>query len=372
MLAASHFRLRSRRVPRKVRYRRRIRRAKFQRFARKVRKAVGRKGKPPKWHIFRSTATVTAGATLIGTGQTFLDFGHGLQTHYDGLVALGAVAQMNVFKTAVGPPSTWKPDFADRFLNVYKSYMVIFITNNSSTAVYGKLMVARPRKHINDPDMYPGRLASNDLFGAQGSVPNDWVSRQGIANLGLETNYADYGDMTDKVAPTSLNDIGWVWHNSPSFKRYWKGKIKSFTWAPMECKKFTFKFKRRVNVDTASEYTMNPATTDPANVPVDFMVNPVQDWMLTPAESGFSQMHRGRGAMISFLVHGVPARDDQGGMGLTIPNLDCYWINGYKYGWSSPGRREFHVSSPNPLTDSTDVQVAIPAFGSAPGPIQVG
>lgn len=369
MLAGSHFRIRRRRVPRRQRYRRKVRRARFKRFAKKVRKAVGRRGKPPKWHIFRSTAVLSPGGSITTTGQGIMDIAHGHSTHYDGLVALGAVAQNNVQKVE-GTPDTYSPMFADRFLNVYKSYMVLYMTNNSSTHVYGKMAICKPRKHINSPNMHPGLIADHDINGMNGAITNEYLSSQSLANLGVDTNYNAYNDMTELVGGTSLNDLGWVWHNSPSFKRFYKAKIRTCDWAPMECKKFIFKMKRKINLDTATDYTMMPATS--TGIPTPFIVNPVTTWYVNAVSSGFSEMHQRRGFFVSFLVHGIPARDEAGTtIGLTAPAFDMYWLNAYKYGWSSPGRREYHVNVPNPLGE-VEPQVAIPGFGTPAGPIQTG
>lgn len=368
MLAGSHYRIRHRRVPRKTRYRRKVRRAKLRRFAKKVRKAVGRKGKPAKWHIFRSTAVLTPGATITTTGQGIMDIAHGHSTHYDGLVALGAVAQQNV-QVTVGTPNTFAPVFADRFLNVYKLYMILFMTNNSSTHVFGKMCICKPRKHINNPNMQPGLLADHDINGANGAVANDWQAPGQMSGYFGTNNYNGFNEMTDNVGGTGLNDMGWVWQNSASFKRFYKGKIRTVDWAPMECKKFIFKMKRRVNLDTATDYTMMPATT--SDVPTPFVTNPVSSWYVNADSTGFSEMHARRGFYVSFLVHGIPARDEANtSIGLTAPSFDMYWLNAYKYGWSSPGRREYHVNTPNPLGEITPI-VAIPGFGTPSGPIQI-
>lgn len=376
MLAASHYRIRRRRVPRRVRHRRRVKKARFRRFAKKVRRAVGRRGPAPKWHIFRSTAKLSPTSQFTATGQFNVEIPHGHSTHYDGLVALGAVAQMNVFRDV---DLSYQPSFADRFLNVKKSYMVLFMTNNSATSVYGKMLIAKPRKGINNPEMWPGRIASNDLNGkdtnagaGQNAPTNDWVSVQALGNLGLADAYEEYTGLTDMVGPTNLTDLGWIWHNSPAFKRYYRGKIREVTWAPMECKKFTFKMKKRINIDTSSEYTLRPATANLGGGNIPFQYGGANDWMVSASQTGFAEMHAKRGFFVSFLMHGIPARaDEDGGVGLTQPKMDMYWLNAYKYGWSSPGRREFHVSTPNPLGAVTPF-VAIPGFGTAPGAPQVG
>lgn len=144
--------------------------------------------------------------------------------------------------------------------------------------------------------------------------------------------------------------------------------MKNVTWAPMECKKFTFKMRKGVTIDLASEYTMQPATTATAP-PVPFLDTP--QYYLQPKDTGASVMWRGRGFNLSFLVHGVPARsEDNLSVGLTPPKFDMYWINAFKYGWQDPTYREFHVN-PNPLEEQIPT-MAIPGFGSLPGPPQYG
>lgn len=82
-------------------------------------------------------------------------------------------------------------------------------------------------------------------------------------------------------------------------------------------------------------------------------------------------MARGRGFFVSFLLHGIPARaEDSLSVGLTQPKFDIYWLNAYKYGWRDPNYREYHVN-PNPL-ESDQPSVAIPGFGTLPGPPQTG
>lgn len=372
MLAASSYRIRrKRRVPRRVwRHRKRLR-AKRRRFARKVRRIAGPKN-PPKWHIYRGTSLITQGTPLgtTATGQTTIDIGHGTSSHYDGLVMLQTVAKQNVNVTAVGPPPTFEPYMADQFLHVTKSHMVLFITNNSSTAVYGKMAVCKPRKHINSGNMFPGTLAQADLAN-KSYVGNEWNLPNSMYGA---TTYADYGGMTDLVIPTGIADIGWVWHNSPSFRRYYKAKIRTVNWAPMECKKFIFTMRKRITIDTASEYTAEPATSQVATSAGDtpFTVTNPLSWAISARDTGFAEMHARRGFYVSFLVHGIPARNAaDNAIGLTQPNLDVYWYNAYKYGWSALNKREFHVSSPNPLSAIT-ANVAIPGFGSGAGQIQVG
>lgn len=378
MLAASYYRGTPRRPRRKTRGQK-LRRRKAVAFKKKVRRAVGRKGPAPKWHIFRSTAKMSPTTDFTATGQATMDVPHGHQTHFDGLVALQAVATQNVQNAT----THYHPQSMDRYLNVQKSYMVLFITNNSATSVYGKMAVFKPRKGINDLHMWPSKIASDDLNGKDadtGAGPNmpanEWISAQSMVNLGNNNEYNDYLGLTDMVGPTNLTDMGWIWQNSPAFKRYYKGKIRTVTWAPMECKKFTFKMKKRINIDTSAEYTMRPATGDllagglTGNNPAQY--GGALDWMLSSQQSGFSEMHPRRGFFVSFLLHGIPARaDDDGGVGLTQPKMDMYWLNAYKYSWSSPNRREFHVSTPNPLGAITPF-VAIPGFGTAPGAPQVG
>jgi hypothetical protein len=268
---------------------------------------------------------------------------------------------------------------ADRFLNIKKSYMLLFMTNNSATSVYGKMIVCKPRKGINSTNMWPSVMASADINGAQTTAPgpnlaaNDWVNPVTYTSILGVAEYQDFLGMTDLVGPTNLTDIGWLWHNSPAFQRYYKRpKVREITWAPMECKKLTFKFKKRINIDTSSEYTFRPATSElPDNV-TTFQFGGALDWTATPALTGFDEMHAKRGFFVSFIMHGIPARATENGpIGLTQPNMDLYWINAYKYGWSSPGRREFHVSTPNPLGSGVPV-VAIPGFGTAPGNPQLG
>lgn len=374
MLAASHYRIRRRRVPKAVRHRRRVKKARFRRFAKRVRRAVGRKGPAPKWHIFRSTQTLDPGSDFTATGQALVDIVHGHSTHYDGLVALQSVATQNVSATE----ANWNPTFADRFLNVKKSYMVLFITNNSATSVYGKMGVFRPRKGINNPVMWPTPIASNDLNGRDAAsagpnaVTNEWLNPFNLTGFSAGEAYDDYTNMTDKVGPTNLTDIGWVWQNSPAFKRYYRGKIHNVTWAPMECKKFTFKLKKRINIDTSSEYTLRPATSALPAGSAPFAYGGALDWVITSSQTGFSEMMPRRGFFVSFMLHGIPARGDNDvSVGLTQPKMDMYWINAYKYAWSSPGKREFHVSTPNALAATTPF-VAIPGFGTVPGAPQVG
>lgn len=370
MLAASTYRMpRRRRVPRKQRIRRKIKRARFRRFAKRVRRIVN-KGKPPKWHIFRSTALINQGTGgFTATGQHTVDIAHGSSAHYDGLVMLQAVAKGNLVTTATGPPPTFGPYMADQFLHVHKSYMILFMTNNSATSIYGKMAVFKPRKHINAVQMYPGPIANADLAQPT-AVRNEWMSIQTLSNVGLQQFYPQYEDMTELVAPTGLTDMGWVWQNSPSFRRLYKAKIKNITWAPMECKKFIFKFRKPITIDTATEYTCQPATTAAAFVP--FQQAGANSWVITSNGTGFQEMHAKRGFFASFLLHGIPARSaDDLEIGLTQPKMDIYWLNAYKYSWSELARREFHVSSPNPLGNVAP-SVAIPGFGTVAGTPQVG
>lgn len=371
MLAASTYRMpKRRRLPRKVRYRRKIARAKSKRFARKVRR-IASPGKPPKWHIYRSTALISQGETsgFTTTGQTTIDIAHGTSSHYDGLVMLQAVTKNNWSVTATGPPITYQPYMNDQFLHVKKSYMVLYMTNNSATAVYGKMAVFKPRKHINAVQMYPGPLANADL--AQPNVVrNEWMNPTMISDAGGQGFINGYEDMTELVGPTGLTDMGWIWQNSPSFRRLYKAKVRTVNWAPMECKKFIFKMKKNITIDTATEYTGAPATT--AAEFVDWTVPGPWSWVITPTGTGFAEMHAKRGFFVSFLLHGIPARNaTESAVGLTQPKMDIYWLNAYKYTWSELNRREFHVSAPNPLGTDPPV-VAIPGFGSLPAAPQVG
>lgn len=371
MLAASTYRApRRRRLPRKVRYRRKIARAKKRRFVRKV-KRIANSGKPPKWHIYRNTALLSPGSSsgFTTTGQTTIDIAHGTSAHYDGLVMLQAIAKNNVTQTAPGPPPTFEPYMNDQFLHVKKSYMVLYMTNNSATSVYGKMAVFKPRKHINAIQMFPGPLANADLA-QPNAVRNEWLNPVSIGNLGYQQFYNQYEDMAELVGPTGLTDMGWIWQNSPSFRRIYKAKVRTVNWAPMECKKFIFKMKKHISIDTATEYTGGPATTAAAFV--DYTNPGPFSWVITPTGTGFAEMHAKRGFFVSFLLHGIPARDaDDLGVGLTQPKMDLYWLNAYKYGWSELSRREFHVSTPNPLNTAA-ASVAIPGFGTVAGPPQVG
>lgn len=289
-----------------------------------------------------------------------MDISHGFQGHLDGLVALVSVARLNVTNVGGGPPALWDLQSPDFFIKVHKSYMILYMTNNSNTPVYGKMAVFKPRKNINNSVQTPGYLANQDLSNKD-SVTNEYLSNQvGIPN----DLYSEYPGVTDLVAATSLADMGWTWHNSPSFNRYWKGKMKNVTWAPMECKKFIFKMRKSFSIDALSEYSLSPSTS-----------SLTADWTepgiyLSPSDTGFSYMHKGRGFFVSFLLHGIPARDaTDSTIGLTQPNMDLYWLNAYKYSWNTPSRREYHVN-PNPLAVAAPNIVQM--FSPTPGAVVLG
>lgn len=366
MLAASHYRIRRRkRLPRRLRRVIRRRRVKKARFRRAVRRAVGSKS-VPKWIIFRSTALLSPTSQFTTTGQTLVDIAHGHQSHYDGIVAMQQAAKMNI---AYGiSPAPTAPDIASTYCRVKKSYMVLFITNNSVTPVYGKMAVFKPRKHINLVSLQPSAVANADIESSTGPVANEYVSQQAYANLGIGPNYSDYDGFTDGVLPTNLTDIGWIWQNSTSFKKYYKGKIRNVTWGPQECKKFTFKMRKSFSIDAYTEYTLRPATSpNPSLLGWDTTAN----FYTQPTQSGFAEMHAKRGFYVSFMLHGVPARDSADTtVGLTQPKMDMFWLNAYKYSWSDPTRREWHMGGDNPL-GSVVPQFAIPGFGTVPGAPQV-
>jgi len=366
-LAASTFRMRSRRLPRKVARRKRRVARRVKKFKRRVASALPQRLKlPPKWHLYRATALVSPGGAISGAQATLLDFGHGISAHYDGLVALAAVAKGNYhFNGTSSLHQGVNPNF---FLNVTKSYMIIFITNNSATSVYGKIAVCRPKKHINLQNMYPSPLASADISGPSNSgdplIPNESMAYDSLP----EASYGNVTGMTDEVHQTNLNDIGWVWQNSPSFRRYYKCKMKELVWAPMECKRFIFKMRKGISIDCATEYTLQPDTTTTAP-PVSFVSTPT--YYVTPQQTGFAEMHAKRGFFVSFKIHGIPVRNAAATeVSFTEPAMDIYWLSAYKYGWSVPGYREYHASG-NPLT-GTDQKVAIPGFGSVPAAPQIG
>lgn len=342
------------------------------RFASKVRRALPQRlrSSPPKWHIYRTTAVINpedegaGGPVTTSTGQTAVDIAHGLSTHYDGIVALQAVAKMNMkFSTTLYPN---KPIGK---VHIYKSYMVLYMTNNSATPVYGKMAVCRPRKGINTQQVSPSSLASFDLQGPVNNVPNEYVGQDIYLNASLPNTYSGSVGMTDRVfPPVGITDIGFIWQNSPAFKSMYKIKMKEITWAPMECKQFRFKMRKNVSVDIASEYTLSPATTA-SSLPRPFLDDPT--YYLNAKDTGMSVMGRGRGFFLSFLLHGIPARsEDNLSVGLTQPKFDLFWLNAYKYGWQDPNYREFHVNQ-NPL-ESEVPSVAIPGFGTVPGPPQLG
>nr|QXP07741.1 MAG: putative capsid protein [Arizlama virus] len=353
--AASSYRVRSRRFKRRRRFPGRRSGRKLKKFGRKVKRALRKVGgiggfkTPPKWHIYRQTGQIepsTEGFTALG--QTSFDIVHGHQTHYDGLVALQCVATGNMKLNT----TDWEPRMNNGMTKVLKSYMILYMTNNSSTPVYGKMCVARPRRHVNDLVQYPSPIAEADLR-ERDLIPNE-AGNQYNAFSAVSTQYNQL-DVTANVGGTSLTDMGWVWHNSVSFRRQFKAKIKEVNWAPMECKRFIFKFKRRVSIDHMSEYTMSPATSN-AN-PNQWEDNP---YYLLPVNSGFSEMHAKRGFFVSFLMHGIPvsgATPNEGVVGLTQPKMDLYWLNAYKYGWQAVNKREYHVSTPNPLGSITPQMV---------------
>lgn len=364
--AASTHRVRSSyRRRRRVPYRRRIALKRFKRFGRKVKRAIKsvtrhrRRGigkNPPKWHIYRSTGLLNPTSTFTAQGQATLDIAHGFQGHLDGLVALAQVARSNYFISGLPPVSLNHPDCTVR---VHKSYMILFMTNNSNTPIYGKMAVYKPRKNINDIKLLPSALANQDLSFKQ-YVANEWLGDQQLVNDGFLTTYAAATGATENVRSTNLTDLGWIHQNSPSFNRYWKGKLKDVSWAPMECKKFTFKMRKRFVIDCNTEYTLQPSTSASTQTWAD-----PNSLYLTPSDSGFSYMHRSRGFFVSFLMHGIPARDaGDATVGLTQPKMDMYWLNAYKYSWSAINRREFHVN-PNPLGAITPqiVQMFTPTAG---------
>jgi len=335
---------------------------------------------PPKWHIYQRVDTLSVGgAPVIGTGQWFFDIPHGLSSDYDGLVALMCTSKNNIIEVAnpTPPPALLgtSPDKPNGFLQVYKSYMVLYITNNSSTPVYAKMAIFRPRKHINIPEMRPSPLADADLeaFG-QGDIQNEWVGPQALVNLGMQLTYQEYPAFTDGVRPTiGLNNFGTTWHSSPSFRRFYKGKAREIMWAPMECKKFVFSRKRPVSLDLETEYTMQPATTSSTNFPVNFVHAPV--FYAVPTDSGFADMHKGRGMYVSFLCNGIPVRTDPGDapvqVTMTQPVFDIHYINAYKYGWSPNTYRQW-TTNQNPLgTGDPAGWMAIPMPGAiVPGRVQ--
>lgn len=336
------------------------------------------KASPPKWHIYRSTAVINPqdegqpGPVTTSTGQTAVDILHGQSTHYDGVVALQAVAKMNISTQDGGV--NWLPERPIGKVHIYKSYMVLYMTNNSATPVYGKMAICRPRKNINVMNLTPGVLASGDIQGPTNNVTNEYISPEAIGNIwglapGTMNQYSDYAGLTELVQqPEGVTDIGFIWQNSPAFKAHYKIKMQNVTWAPMECKQFRFKMKKNVTIDLASEYTMQPATTASA-YPRPFFETPT--YYLAPKDTGASVMHRGRGFSLSFLLHGIPARsEDNLSVGLTQPKFDLFWLNAYKYGWTDPTFREYHVN-PNPLEVAVP-NVAIPGFGTLPGPPQLG
>lgn len=373
MLAASRVRWRRRKIPYRKRKQMKMSRYRRAKFARKVRRALPHrlKSSPPKWHIYRSTAVVNPGSGgMIANGQHSIDIAHGLSSHYDGIVALQAVAKMNVGIN--GPSSTWSPWRPTGTVQIYKSYMVLYMTNNSSTPVYGKMAICRPRKGINAVSLTPGPCASSDIEGPGSNVPNEYVGPGILESIGMKDRYDEYTGLTDLVQqPQGVTDMGFIWQNSPSFKRMYKIKMKNITWAPMECKQFRFKMKKTVNVDIATEYTLQPDTTGTS--PVHFLgSDPI--YYLDPLDTGNMVMARGRGFFVSFLVHGIPARtvvdEVETGVSLTMPKFDIYWLNAYKYGWRDPTYREYHVN-PNPL-EAQQPTMAIPGFGTLPGPPQLG
>lgn len=375
MLAASRVSWRRRKLPRRVIARKRKSKVRRAKFARKVRRALPQhlRSSPPKWHIYRSTAVLTPneeGGTVLSTGQTALDIAHGTSDQYDGIVALQAVAKMNV--DLINPEGTnHAPVRPWGTVVIFKSYMVLYMTNNSATPVYGKMAVIRPRRGVNHSTVLPSALASADIIGPGSNVANEYLNPDALITLDQHDTYAAYAGMTDKVQTTlGVTDMGFIWQNSLAFKRYYKIKMKNITWAPMECKQFRFKMKKPVNMEVASEYTIQPATGT---------INPLEppNWLqqpryyLQPKDTGNSIMARGRGFFVSFLLHGIPARaEDSLSVGLTQPKFDIYWLNAYKYGWRDPNYREYHVN-PNPL-ESDQPSVAIPGFGTLPGPPQTG
>lgn len=371
LYAASTHRVRTRYRRRRIPYRRRRYIRKLKRFGHRVKRAIravtkrhrraGHVGKnAPKWHIYRSTSLLNPTSTFTATGQASLDIAHGFQGHLDGLVALAQVAKQNIYNNGTTVPI--ELNHPDTTVKVHKSYMILYITNNSSTPVYGKMAVFKPRKNINDTSQLPSAIATNDLQ-HKDSVANEWVADQTLQGLvGAAPPYQSYIGATDAVRSTALSDLGWIWHNSPSFQKFWKGKIKDVVWAPMECKKFTFKMKKRFTIDCNSEYSLQPSTTA---VGGGQTWHDIDNMYLTAQETGFSYMHRGRGFFTSFLLHGIPARDSTDtSVGLTQPKMDLFWLNAYKYSWTPVNRREFHVNS-NPLASITPqiVQLFTPTAG---------
>lgn len=331
---------------------------------------------PPRWHIYRHTASVTDVSTLgptSGISQWYFDLAHGQSKDYDGLVALMCMAKANIYQATPGF-SRVLPLRPMGSLRVLKSYMVLYMTNNSSTPVYVKMAVFKPRKHINDAVMRPSPLANNDIGRNGNGLPNEWWSQQAMDIMNLPSLYTEGIDFTDDLVNEGLAMFGVTWKSSPTFRRYYTGKIKEFQFAPQECKKFIFK-KRGFSLDMTSEYTLQPATsadqtTWPANYAVVF-----PSLYAVPTDTGFAEMHARRGMYISFLCNGIPAATTPQGptpdaVTLTQPYFDMFWLNAYKYGWSPHNFREFH-SNTNPLIDD-DAQLAIPMPGSiAPGPVIV-
>jgi len=326
---------------------------------------------PPRWHIYKYTASVTDVSTLgptSGIAQWFFDLAHGQSYHYDGLVALMAMAKLNI--ATVGSPITsfqpWRPSGS---LRVIKSYMVLYMTNNSSTPVYVKMAIFKPRKNINTVGMRPSALADQDITMQGTQLPNESFQH----NFGPfdVDDYTEGVKLTDDIFNEGLSMFGTTWKSSPSFRRYYSGKIKEFKFQPQECKKFIFK-KRGFSLDLASEYTLQPGTTEQGNWPVYYGA-PNANLYLLPVDSGFAEMHARRGMYISFLCNGIPASTDPIGpvpdaVTLTQPFFDMFWINAYKYGWSPHTYREYHTNA-NPLIDDV-AQLAIPMPGStSAGPV---
>lgn len=317
---------------------------------------------PPKWHLYRRTLSLTPAGVSASNQQFWFDIPHGLSSDIDGLVALMVAAKGNVVQTA---PPDWQPQLPNGLLRVVKSYMILFITNNSSTPVYAKMAVFRPRKNINEgPGTYPSSLADTDLI---------YNSRQTKEWQPSNFTYSSVTGLTDDVTSDGLGTIGYLWQNSVAFNRFYKGKIKSLKWAPMECKKFLFKHKG-FSVDLSTEYTMQPGTTNPINWPVPFAEPPT--YYVTPKDTGFSEMHRGRGMFVSFLAHGIPVSSDPNTaptqMTLTNPMFDMFYTNAYKYAWSPLTQREYH-SNANPISAVLDPWMAVPMPGATEaGPVVTG
>lgn len=365
--AANSFRFRSRRRSRTSRrkFKRRVRRQR--RFKRRVARAIPARLKdPPKWHIYRSTMLLDNSGVppgqpegeLLGNGQAQVDIAHGTSSQYDGLVALMCMAKQNV-QLNTGLYRPFKPN---GFLRVYKSYMMLFITNNSATPVYGKVGIARPRKHINALDMTPSNLANNDILN-KSQVANEW-------QLGT-AQYASIAGLGDNTVAASLGDLGLTWFNSPSFRRWYKLKIRECNWAPMECKRFIFKMRKGFSIDMATEYTLQPASGLSLGDPdAQWLESP--QYFVDPEDSGFQIMHQRRGFFFTMNVHGVPGRTTGGTpvVALVQPKMDVYWLNAFKYGWGANTFREYHAN-PNPL-GTAQPTMAIPGFGSAPGVPQLG